>query len=256
MSSTAQILTPPLRRRKYARYGPHRVRMGFRRWRRSRPFWAGLLVLLGGAIITLGPASAYKVILSAGDVVWEGILVGALITIFGLFIWFQPAARHFFGVLAVVLSLVSFITSDIGGFVIGMTLAMTGGSMAFAWIPVDPASIKPHIWNRRARQEWRRRRQIERRARRAMIEDEEAREAAWAEMPVTGVPVEDVPAIEVPSREVERREETVTTASAVEPGVIETTGEEVDRLPKAEAGVDTDAQSSAPRRRPRFGRRR
>jgi len=255
MSSTAQTLTPPVRRRKYARYGPHRARMAFRHWRRSRPFWAGLLVLLGGGIITLGPASAYKVILSAGDVVWEGILVGALITIFGLFIWFQPSARHFFGVLVVVLALVSFLTSDIGGFIIGMTLAMTGGSMAFAWVPVDPASIKPHIWNRRARQEWRRRRQIERRARRAMIEEEEAREAAWAEVPVTGVPVEAVPGVEVPSREAPRREETVTAATAAEPGVIETTGEEVDRLPKAEAGVPADEQAPPPRR-PRFGRRR
>ena len=251
MSSTAQTLTPPVRRRrKYWRFGPHRIRMAFRRWRRSRPFWGGLLVIIGGSIITLGPASAYKVILTAGDVVWEGILVGALIVILGLFLWFQPSMRHFFGVLAVVLSLLSFITSDIGGFVIGMTLSMTGGSMAFAWVPVDPATIKPHLWQRQQRAAWKRRRRDERALRRARIEAEE--EAAYTGIPVTGAPVEER-GVEVPSREVERREQQVQAATPVEPGTIETTGAEVERLPKAEAGVEGDAPP--PRRRGLFGNR-
>lgn len=216
MSTTAETLAPPVRRRrKYMRYGPHRTRMAFRRWRRSRPFWGGFLTLLGGAIITLGPASAYKVMLQAGTVIWEGILVGALIAILGLFLWFQPAMRHFFGVLVVVLSLVSFITSDVGGFFIGMLLAMTGGSMAFAWVPVDPATVKPHVWRRTARREWRQRRRLERLARRAR-EDEE--EAAYAEVPVSGV------AVEVPRREVE-----VPTAAPADAGAIEATGAEVER---------------------------
>ena len=228
MSSTAETLAPQaLRRRKYARYGPHRFRMAFRRWRRSRPFWGGFLTLLGGSIITLGPASAYKVMLQAGDVIWEGILVGAVITILGLFLWYQPAMRHFFGVLIVVLSLVSFITSDIGGFLIGMTLAMTGGSMGFAWTPVDPATVKPHLWRREARRQWRRRRQLERMARHAREDEEE--EAGFAEVPVSGTVVGE-PAIEVP-------------------------GEEVERLPKVEAGVEAGAPAAPPRRRFPFGTR-
>lgn len=227
MSSTAQTLTPPARRsRKYRRYGPHRIRMSFRRWRRSRPFWGGFLTILGGGIITLGPASAYKVMLQAGNVVWEGILVGALIVVLGLFLWFQPAMRHFFGVLVVVLSLVSFITSDIGGFIIGMTLSMTGGSMGFAWVPVDPATVKPHVWHRQARREWKQRRRLERMARLRALEEEEA---AVAAVPVAGVPVEE-PAIEVPARELPRREqEPVSAAPDVPAPVIEATGEEVPR---------------------------
>lgn len=228
MSSTAETLAPPARRRrKYARYGPHRFRMAFRRWRRSRPFWGGLLTVLGGGIITLGPASAYKVMLQAGDVIWEGITVGALVTILGLFLWFQPSMRHFFGVLIVILSLVSFITSDIGGFIIGMTLSMTGGSMGFAWVPVDPATIKPHVWHRQARKAWKQRRQLERMARQRALEAEE--EEMYGEIPVTGV--------------------------AEEPAV-ETTGEEVERLPKVEAGVPAESPPAAPtRRRFPFGNR-
>jgi hypothetical protein len=232
MTSTVETLTAPVRRRrKYARYGPHRARAAFRRWRRSRPFWAGLLVLLGGAIITWGPASAYKVILTAGDVVWEGILVGALIVIFGFFLWFQPSMRHFFGVLIVVLSLVSFITSDVGGFFIGMMLAMTGGAMGFAWVPVEPASIKPHLWQRQQRHAWKQRRRIERVARRARIEAEEE-EFALPEVAVAGVPVEEpvaVPERELPSRPAEPLEAPTAEQPPVRPGVIETTGTEVQR---------------------------
>jgi len=251
MSSTAETLAPPARRRRrYAHYGPHRFRMAFRRWRRSRPFWGGFLTVLAGSIITLGPPSAYKVMLQAGDVIWEGILVGALITVLGLFLWYQPAMRHFFGVLIVILSLVSFITSDIGGFLIGMTLAMTGGSMGFAWVPVDPAAIKPHLWRRQARHDWKQRRRLERMSRRQALEVEE--EAIFGEVP--GVAVErpgvETPGIEVPATEVPRRTaEPVSAAPTAEPGAIETTGEEVERLPKVEAGVESQPPPGRPRRR-------
>ena len=254
MSSTAETLaTPAPRRRKYARYGPHRVRMNFRRWRRSRPFWGGFFTLLGGAIITLGPASAYRVMLQAGTVIWEGVLVGALITVLGLFLWFQPSMRHFFGVLIVLLSVVSFITSDIGGFVIGMTLSITGGSLGFAWVPVDPATIKPHVWRRQARRDWRQRRRLERMARRAAIEEEEA---SLGEITVTGVPAQ-APEIEVPAREAPRREEVPAAPQAAEAtpaGTIEATGEEVERLPTASAAASGTAVKPPRRRFPFRGR--
>ena len=206
MDTTVEALAPQVRRRTHRRYGPHRIRMSFRRWRRSRPFWGGLWAFLGGVIITAGPASAYKAVALAGAVVWEGILVGALVTIFALFLWFQPAMRHFFSVLVVTLALVSFITSDVGGFLIGMLLAITGGSMGFAWVPVDPARVKPHIWRRQARRDWKSRMRAERLARR-LRDDEE-----FAAIAVSGVPVEPVtPAVH-----------------------IETVGAQVERLPTAE----------------------
>jgi hypothetical protein len=34
-----------------SRAGLRRARLAFRKWRRTRPFWGGLLVLLGGAEI-------------------------------------------------------------------------------------------------------------------------------------------------------------------------------------------------------------
>lgn len=111
------------------------ARMRFRHWRRTRPFWGGLWSIVGGLLILAGPLSAVKVILVAGQVVWMGIAVGVLVTVFGLFLWFAPSQRQVAGVLIVVLALISFITSDFGGFLLGMILGLTGGAMGFAWVP-------------------------------------------------------------------------------------------------------------------------
>jgi hypothetical protein len=113
----------------------HRPRLAFRRWRRSRPFWGGLWSVLGGLVILAGPATAFKVILVAGQIVWVGILVGLLISAFGLLVWFAPSQRQIAGILIVFLAAASFISSDLGGFFIGMILAITGGAMVFAWVP-------------------------------------------------------------------------------------------------------------------------
>jgi hypothetical protein len=82
-----------------------------------------------------GPVTAFQAILVAGQVVWVGILVGVLIWAFGLFLWFAPSQRSVVSVLIVVLACASFISSDLGGFFIGMILAITGGAMGFAWVP-------------------------------------------------------------------------------------------------------------------------
>lgn len=113
-----------------------RIRHGFRAWRRSRPFWAGTWSLLGGIAIAAGPASAYKLLLASSTPVWLGVAVGLVIAIFGLFFWFTPGQRQIVGVLVVVLSVSSLVTSDLGGFVVGMLMGIIGGAMGFAWTPV------------------------------------------------------------------------------------------------------------------------
>lgn len=220
MNTQAEALPSQVRRRKqYRRFGPHRMRMAFRHWRRSRPFWGGLLTILGGLIISAGPASAFKVIALAGTVVWEGLLVGVLITVLGLFLWFQPSMRHLYGVLAVILSVLSFITSDLGGFLVGMLLGMTGGALGFSWVPV--ATWKPAVWRRRARREWMESRLI------ATVGTPVVA-LAGADFPVPGVPV------------------------GQEVGVVEAVGAEVERLPATEAGVENETHATSTHARRRF----
>jgi Family of unknown function (DUF6114) len=116
-----------------------RARARFGLWRRTRPFWGGLWCVLGGAIIAYGPTTAFKVILVSGTTVWLGILVGVLVALMGLFLWFAPQQRHLAGMMAAIFAMVSLFTSDYGGFVIGLVLGTLGGALGFAWSPVRPS---------------------------------------------------------------------------------------------------------------------
>ncbi len=123
----------------------HRPRLAFRRWRRTRPFWAGLWTLLGGLIITLFPLQAIRLMFLAGQVVWLAILVGVLIALCGLFLWIEPPLRRVISALALLLGVLSLITSDVGGFVIGMLLTLVGGSMGLIWMPVKPKAARQAV---------------------------------------------------------------------------------------------------------------
>jgi len=124
--------------KRYRRFGLHNARLGFRRWRRSRPFWGGFWAILGGLIIAYLPTMAIKLLIASGTTVLVAILTGVLIVIFGLFLWFAPYLRQIVGVLIALLAVVSLITSNFGGFLIGMIFAMIGGALGFAWVPTAP----------------------------------------------------------------------------------------------------------------------
>jgi hypothetical protein len=51
----------------------------------------------------------------------------------GLLLWFTPAQRVFYSIVAVLLALATFNTINYGGFFIGMLLGIIGGALAFAW---------------------------------------------------------------------------------------------------------------------------
>jgi Family of unknown function (DUF6114) len=146
MEMTAQEAPLVGRRQKqYRRFGLHNVRLNFRRWRRSRPFWGGFFSILGGAIIGYLPTMAIKLIIASGTTVIVAIAVGLLIVVFGLFLWFAPYLRQITGVLIVLLAVVSLITSNFGGFFIGMIFAIVGGSLGFSWVPTEPRIKKWRI---------------------------------------------------------------------------------------------------------------
>ncbi|WP_406442334.1 DUF6114 domain-containing protein [Streptomyces sp. NBC_00631] len=135
MTSTSAPAHPHIDR------GLTRARRDFRAWRRTRPFWAGLLVLLAAAPIiyfpyfnlSLGGLSvAMSTTAGAGSLV-----IGLTLIVLGALLWFQPIIRILAGCVAVFLGVLSLPISNFGGFLAGTLLAATGGLLALAWGPVD-----------------------------------------------------------------------------------------------------------------------
>jgi hypothetical protein len=107
----------------------------FRRFRRTRPFWAGLFTILGGIEILLLPLSPVSDMVLLGVAGMSGALIGVLLVITGLFVWFSPPNRTLAGVLTLVFSLASFVVSNLGGLIVGMVLGLIGGGLTLAWTP-------------------------------------------------------------------------------------------------------------------------
>ncbi|MBZ4020547.1 hypothetical protein CCS38_33460 [Streptomyces purpurogeneiscleroticus] len=130
-----------------ARLPRSEARARFRRWRRTRPFWAGLLLVLGGAELLLVPLSPLGVLVSLGLGGLAALGIGLALIVAGVFLWCAPSARHYVSVNALILSVISFAATNLGGFLVGMGLGIAGAAMGFGWTPLpespegqDPAS--------------------------------------------------------------------------------------------------------------------
>ncbi|WP_435796359.1 DUF6114 domain-containing protein [Kitasatospora aureofaciens] len=109
-----------------------------RDWRGRRPFWGGLLVTLGGAEILFTLWAPLPLLLHISLVGLAGYLVPSVMLLCGLLILFNPTQRLFYSVLAVLASLASWVTSNLGGFLIGMLLGVVGACLTFGWLPDQP----------------------------------------------------------------------------------------------------------------------
>ena len=122
-------------------------RARWREWRRSRPFWGGLLLILAGAELVLIPLSgvlvhgAIKLVIYIGIGGVSGVVIGALLIAAGTALLVDPAHRSFYGIAGILLGLGSWPASNLGGFFLGMLLAIFGGAAAFAWSPIPVVGV-------------------------------------------------------------------------------------------------------------------
>ncbi|MEU4336553.1 DUF6114 domain-containing protein, partial [Micromonospora lupini] len=116
----------------------------FRRWRRSRPFWGGLLTALAGVEMfastrmTLNGLSFHS-----GATGLLSLLIPVILVTCGVLLWFTPAQRLFYSIVAAVTAVYALIGLNLGGFFVGLLLGIVGSALAFAWTPTRPASATP-----------------------------------------------------------------------------------------------------------------
>ncbi|MFF4831707.1 DUF6114 domain-containing protein [Streptomyces sp. NPDC001315] len=124
-----------------------RRRLQFRAWRGTRPFWAGLFVMIGGFPIMYFPYAHLHVghlTLAMSTTAGAGsLIIGVLLVVLGISLWFQKHVQVFAGVAAILLGLVSIPVSNFGGFIVGFLFALVGGAMAVSWAPGAPPEAEP-----------------------------------------------------------------------------------------------------------------
>ena len=108
-----------------------------------------MLTILGGAEMLVAVKAPLPVILHVGMQGLVGYLVPAIILLCGVLLLVTPAQRVFYSIVAALLALVSWATSNLGGFVLGLALTLIGTALAFAWTPdrarpSSPTDTPPH----------------------------------------------------------------------------------------------------------------
>ncbi|MFD8595118.1 DUF6114 domain-containing protein [Kitasatospora sp. NPDC059646] len=119
---------------------PAAARTGFAGWRDRRPFWGGVLVALAGAEILFTEKAPMRMVIRIGLLGLAGYIIPILMVLCGLLLIFHPVQRLFYSLVAVLATLGSWITSNIGGFFIGLLLGLVGSTLAFGWMPDQPLS--------------------------------------------------------------------------------------------------------------------
>ncbi|MFC7045570.1 DUF6114 domain-containing protein [Halobacteriaceae archaeon GCM10025711] len=105
----------------------------FRRWRRQRPFWGGLVLAIAGVEIGVIPAHlAVQFAFIPGSFAFVGLFFAVFILLSGVFALVRPDLSSFFGAAGILLSIAS-ILGALGGFVVGTLLGIVGGSLCVSW---------------------------------------------------------------------------------------------------------------------------
>ncbi|MGW5576717.1 DUF6114 domain-containing protein [Micromonospora chokoriensis] len=124
--------------------GPAQAWRLFRRWQRSRPFWGGLLTALAGLEMFASTRMTVNGLsFHSGASGLLSLLIPVILVTCGLLLWFTPAQRLFYSVVAAVTAVYSLIGLNLGGFFVGLLLGIVGSALAFAWTPVQPAAADP-----------------------------------------------------------------------------------------------------------------
>ncbi|MDV6012363.1 DUF6114 domain-containing protein [Haloechinothrix sp. LS1_15] len=119
---------------------------GFRSWRRTRPFWAGVfgilaaIAIFGPPVLSVNIGDVMLTIATLGGV--SSIVLSTVIACCAVALWVRPQVRIPCGVLIMVASLTSLVTANFGGFGIGLLLGLLSATLALSWAPGRLSAIQ------------------------------------------------------------------------------------------------------------------
>jgi hypothetical protein len=91
------------------------------------------------------------VILHIGMQGLAGYLLPSMMIICGLLILFNPAQRLFYSIIGALLTLGTWLTSNLGGFIVGLLLGIIGSCLAFGWLPDQEPRVSRRQRRKQAR---------------------------------------------------------------------------------------------------------
>lgn len=95
--------------------------------------------MCAGAELLLVPLSPLPILVSLGLGGLAALGIGLALIAAGLFLWFLPHTRHYVSINALILSVLSFAATNLGGFLMGTLLGIAGSAMGFGWKPLPDA---------------------------------------------------------------------------------------------------------------------
>jgi hypothetical protein len=113
---------------------------------RPRPVTACLLIAASGVELGLFPLARPSLLSVQGLSGASALLLAAALLGCAVRLWTRPATGTSSGATAVFLGLLSYPLANLGGFLLGMLLALLGGTVAYAWRPAGdetaPAPVR------------------------------------------------------------------------------------------------------------------
>ncbi|HKE66658.1 MAG TPA: DUF6114 domain-containing protein, partial [Micromonosporaceae bacterium] len=113
-----------------------RGRRAFRRWRKARPFWGGLFLILSGLeLLYSGNLSLGNIEIHLGLIGFYSYIIPLVVILCGALTWTLPSQRLFYGIVGNAAVVYSIVSVNLGGFLIGLLLGIVGGALSIAWVP-------------------------------------------------------------------------------------------------------------------------